>query len=567
MSPDEVPPEPEKGPAGDPAERRKALVAGILVFALALGVRLAFVADILDSYLADERLLISDTRFYDLRGTEIAQGDLIGKDPGYLSPTYCAFLGGVYAFGGDLEVAKVVQAILGALTCVLVFLLGRTLFDWRAGALAGTVLALYGMHIYYSGLLLPTVLVVFFNVAFLVLAMTAARPPSLARLFFAGAVLGLAIGSKPNALLMIPAAMLWILAILPNLDLARRIRMSGALFFGVVLTVAPITIKNYIVSGEVVLVSVVGGRNLLKGNGPDADGSHTFLPPGKQGHSLKRVLDGGIDPSLAVADDGDKKRKTFAYMKQNPGRALGLFGKKLFLMLNSRELAIRDQYDFARTRFPLLGWMPFSFGLVVPLGLVGMLATLRRRTFTPMHFLIAVQMASFVIVFVLGRYRLVMVACLIVLGAGHVFRLIEAMRSRQWRFVGWSAFLWAAFTTLTFLPAPGFPKERGWADQYFYSARVHRKNERWSEALVDLAGALETRWINDYVRRTKTELYVEVARCQIHLGRGQEALTALDKGELSFHHLKRDHALKVRGQIDDLRHRAQEILVAPQSDS
>jgi len=553
MTVPEVTQEPGEPHGRNSAERKKALLAGLAVFLLALGVRLAFLSELFDSYLADERLLISDSRFYDERGVEIAGGDLLGREPGYLSPIYCGFLGLVYVAGGDFHTAKVAQAAFGALTCLLVYLLGRKLFGWRVGALAGTVFSLYGLHVYYTGLLLPTVLVVLFNLWFLVLLIPDEKPPSLGRYFAAGAVLGLAIGCKPNALLMVPAAMLWILVGLRDFDINRRIRLAGLLFFGVVFTVAPVTLRNYMVSQELVLVSVVGGRNLLKGNGPDANGTHVFLPPGKQGISLMRIRRGDVDPALAVADDRDKKRETFEYMRAHPGRALRLFGTKAFLMLNARELCIRDQYGFARERFALLGWMPFTFGMVVPFGLVGLVYTLRRKRFAFMHLLIAVQLASFVLVFVLGRYRLVMVACLAVLAAGQVMRWIDAIGRRDRRLLTWSGFLLIAFVVPTFLPLHAFREDRGWADHYEYSARVNKSQERWSEALVDLVGALETTWSNPYRRASNSELYVEIARCHVHLGRPKEARRALEQAEAAFRRLgNRANPKRVRDAIENL---------------
>jgi 4-amino-4-deoxy-L-arabinose transferase-like glycosyltransferase len=550
MTVPEVPQEPGEAPATSREERKKALLAALVVFLLALGVRLVFLSEVFDSYLVDERLLISDSRFYDERGVEVANGDFLGRDPGYLSPIYCGFLGLVYKAGGDFQTAKIVQAFLGALTCLLVFQLGRKLIGWKAGALAGVMFSLYGMHVYYTGLLLPTVLVVLFNLWFLVLLLPDERPPSLARYLAAGSVLGLAIGSKPNALLMVPAAMLWILVGMRQFDFGRRIRLAGFLFFGVVLTVAPLTYRNYKVSGEFVLVSVVGGRNLQKGNGPDADGSHIFFPQGQQGISLMQIRR-GVDPMLAVADDRDKKRETFEYMRANPVRALKLFGTKALLMLNARELSIRDQYDFARERFALLGWMPFTFGMVVPFGLVGIVYALRRKRFAFMHLLVAVQIASFVLVFVLGRYRLVMVACLAVLAAGQVMRWIDAIERRDKRHLTWSGFLLAAFAVPAFLPLSEFPKDRGWADHYQYSALVHKSQERWGEALVDLAGALDTTWSNAYRRASDTEIYVEIADCHIHLGRPDDARRALQQAEDAFIRLgNRANPKRVRSTIE-----------------
>jgi 4-amino-4-deoxy-L-arabinose transferase-like glycosyltransferase len=290
--------------------------------------RLAYLAELDGSPFRDERALIADARFYDDRAQEIANGDLVGSEPGYLSPVYCYAMGAVYAlFGPDPWNVKLFQALLGAATCVLVASIGRRVSGERAGIAAGVVFALYPVHVYYTGLVLPTVVVTFCNIAFLALLLPGTRGLHAARTLAAGVALGLAIGAKPNALLMIPVALAWLAVVLRGRGVGPLVRNAAALGLGIALAVAPITWRNHAISGEFVLVSVVGGRNLMKGNGPGADGTHVFLEPGAQGVSLHVVNEHDLDPALPVDDDRRLKQEAFDWVLANPGQAAFLFAK------------------------------------------------------------------------------------------------------------------------------------------------------------------------------------------------------------------------------------------------
>jgi hypothetical protein len=98
---------------------------------------------------------------------------------------------------------------------------------------------------------------------------------------------------------------------------------------------------------------------------------------------------------------------------ERPARALALGAKKLLLFANAIELANRDRYYFARRYSPLLQLPLPSFGLIASLGLAGAAFAWRRRPRTALVYaFLAVQVASYVIVFVLARYRIVAAAAL-----------------------------------------------------------------------------------------------------------------------------------------------------------
>jgi 4-amino-4-deoxy-L-arabinose transferase-like glycosyltransferase len=533
--------EPEHGAErvrGAPVPRRAGFRAWLVLVALvALGMRLAFLAELDGSPFRDERGLIADARFYDDRAQEIADGDLIGTEPGYLSPVYCYAMGAVYAFlGPDPWNMKLAQALLGAATCALVALVGRRVFGARAGIAAGLAFALYPVHVWYTGLILPTIVETLCNVGCLALLLPDERGFRARRTLAAGVVLGLAIGAKPNALLMIPVALAWLALALRGRGRGTLAGHAAALGLGIALAVAPITWRNHAVSGELVLVSVVGGRNLMKGNGPDADGSHVFLAPGAQGVSLHVVGEHDLDPSLPIADDRRMKQEALDWVLANPGRSAFLFAKKAYLFLNAHELGIRDQYAFARDTLRTIGWNPLGFGVIVPLGLVGAWFALRRGP--PawlLHGALLVQIVSFVIVFVLARYRLVAVACLTVFAFGELDRWLRLGREGRARLVLPALFLLAPAALLVNAPS-GFERERGYADQHAFIAQRRFEQGDLRGSIEAWHATLDASWQNERAHMQRDVVLERIAGAYLELGEleharraGRDALRAADE--------------------------------------
>lgn len=109
---------------------------------------------------------------------------------------------------GTFQVARYASALMGALTCAIVFLIGREIYDKRTGILAGLILALLPVMVAHSQIAaLDSPLTMFFSLAiflFLIAMKTGDR-----RYYVAAAVaMGLTIDTKLNGALVLPIAAL-----------------------------------------------------------------------------------------------------------------------------------------------------------------------------------------------------------------------------------------------------------------------------------------------------------------------------------------------------------------------
>lgn len=83
-------------------------------------------------------------------GESVATGSGFGDT--WRPPGYAAYLGALFfVFGKSVAVGRAMNAVMGALLCLLIFRIGRILYNERAGIIAATLAAFYPYYIAYSG--------------------------------------------------------------------------------------------------------------------------------------------------------------------------------------------------------------------------------------------------------------------------------------------------------------------------------------------------------------------------------------------------------------------------------
>jgi arylsulfatase A-like enzyme/4-amino-4-deoxy-L-arabinose transferase-like glycosyltransferase len=492
-----------------------------VIFLVALFARLAFLFELPDYGLSGMGP-VRDSLYYDARAREIASGDFVGRAPEFISPAYGYFMGAIYAVTGpDPAAVRFVQAVLGALSCALLVLIGGRVGLRGAGPVAGILLTLYGVHVFYTGILLPTVLVTFLNLFLLWLVSDWRTEPSPARCMAVGLVTGLAVLAKANALLLVPllAAWFWLRG------RPRRSAPALALLAGVFLVVAPVTAKNYAVSGDLVLVTTTGGLNFYKGNGPEATGTFSTA---SRGIGAGAHLHGDVDPRQVADISSQMGREARDHMLEHPWQAATLFAKKLGLFFSANELFVRDNFYFARESSRVLSLAFVSFAMIAPLGLAGFLTSWRfRERLVPLYGLMAAQIVSYVLIFVLARYRLVAVCCLM-LGTGLLAaQWIEWWNARDRKRIGGSLLLAAFAFALVLLPVPGFPRTPGAG---FGAQYVHQGNQLLQAGEIEKAArSFAQALLSDWGR----EKNVEAKRASA-LRSLQNALARMDPAEAAL---------------------------------
>jgi len=457
-----------------------------LLFLVALLIRLAFVWQIRD--LPTQRWLVMDAQRYDELARTIASGDWMPREAFYQAPLYPYALAAVYAVTqGSMLAVRLLQAVLGAATVVLLALLARRLFGREAGLAAGVLAALYGPAIFYVPLLLKSTLTLLaLTGAVLLLVPTGQPSPNQirGRLFGAGALFGVSALLQENLLLLVPCAAIWLL--LPERagqspvetprgaspseapaasqgspgnhgaaagDAPRGVSTGGniAIFLlGACLGLAPATLLNVLAGGEVVLTSSQGGMNFFIGNARGASGTYGGLSGGSQNPESQREDARRMAAVFATRERGrlvapDELtpaevsalfwRESFRQIRAEPAAWGRLLLRKARLFWNAHEIPDAEGYDVYRraARPPTFFWL--GFGIVAPLGLTGLWLAGRdprtRRGANLLALLLLGLCVSVVLFFVFGRYRLPVVVLLIP-PAGHALAVLAgAVRRRE----------------------------------------------------------------------------------------------------------------------------------------
>jgi 4-amino-4-deoxy-L-arabinose transferase-like glycosyltransferase len=261
---------------------------------------------------------------------------LIARPPGY-----ALYLATVYrTLGRSFFASQLVQNLLMSLCCALLVLVAARLASWPTGVVAGTLAALAPQLGHVSALVLPDALSALpLVVALLILAR--AHPDRTSPWWVsaaAGGLVGTGVWLRPNVVLLPPFLSLVVLIVAR--DRRRGLVHAVALSLAAVLVVVPITIRNYVVFGEFVPVSINGGLTLWQGVAEAGGREHgaryqdTLVAQEEaERYGDPRYLDWWAEPD-GIWRDNERYRRALAVIRANPGRYARLMLRRMGEMLN-----------------------------------------------------------------------------------------------------------------------------------------------------------------------------------------------------------------------------------------
>lgn len=410
-------------------------LAGLLI--LATLVQLLFILETNHRPAFD--IPVVDAASYHRQALTLADGGTSEPRPFWQPPLYVYWLSLVYrSVSRDILVVRLLQGGFGVAAVLLTFLAARLAGVTTRPAFAGAAaVACYGPLLFFTTQLLPTGMAVALNTGVLCCWLLLARKPSWTVGLLTGMLTGLAALTVSNILVVVPFMLGWIGWQARRTSVRTGwLRTAAALVGGLLLSVAPVTIRNYTVSGQFVPISTNAGINLYIGNNADTDRTITIRP--------------GIDWTRLTAqpyrngarNDVEAQRFFFRrvseFAKDKPLAFAQSTVLKTVQLTNSREIPRNvDLYAFRPYSrvLSLLVWrigsLCFPFGILAPLVLAGMLTVVRGNAAQRMIAVYAmVYSCSVILFFPSSRYAAPVVPALIVMAVGGVNHL----RCRQ-RFV------------------------------------------------------------------------------------------------------------------------------------
>jgi 4-amino-4-deoxy-L-arabinose transferase-like glycosyltransferase len=328
---------------------------------------------------------VIDERSYDQWARAIAAGDWIGEEVYFQEPLYPYWLACVYkASGGSRSAARYAQAVLGALTVLLVYALARALAGARAAAAAALLLALYPPHWHLATLLLKENLFLpcVAAVAWLGLcAMQSASKRARIRAWIGvGALAGAGALLRGNMLLLLPLVVAW--PLVAHWSDRRHAAARAALVLGgALLVLLPVAVRNWHVGRVFALTTSGAGTNVYGGNNAhNRYGVATEFPwvrgiPEHEAADWKHEAERRVGHALSPTEVSSYwLGAAWASLRADPKLHARIFWNKLRLTLGPYEVPDNHCLAWDARYVPLLRTPLPGFALLGWLGLLGALS-------------------------------------------------------------------------------------------------------------------------------------------------------------------------------------------------
>lgn len=414
--------------------------------------------------------------------------DVYPASPGF--PYLLAVLLGI--LGNNLTALYFTQCVISSLSCVLVFCLASRFFSRIASAAAALLLAVYGASVLYANVLLKATWIEFFNLALMASVVRGIEQGGAFEWMLSGLLMGVSAHFRPNILMYSPLLLAYLSirrGIAPRIKIAQ-ITMLG---LGIAAVIFPVALRNKMVGGEWAISTAHGGMNFYTGNHGSSAAPYRPLPFArsetqfeiKDFHSEAERRAGKTLTSAEASFFW--YGETFRNIRSDPHGWLILLVKKFCLIWNNYEQPINLNLYFYAEIFRVMSLLSkVGFWLIAPLGIMGMLISLREKALIPLHLYLAAQTSSLIGFFVVSEYRHPLAAVLVVYAAGSFdwFRnqLIEGFRARK-KVVGAGLLLGLAALATTIPGREALGSRMDLAVAYYNLGTVYVSVERWADAI------------------------------------------------------------------------------------
>lgn len=385
----------------------------------------------------------------------------IDSTPYFRPPGYPYFLALVYRiFGTGAVMPRIVQMLLGMASALLAYWIGRRWFGSVVGLIFAGLMSTYWSFIYFEGELLEPALLSPLTLAILLLQCRWAECRGTVYALLAGLSIGLFALIRPNIFIYLAASIAWMICWILR-DGRQRHRWMPLMSFVLAASfvIAPVGIRNWIVSGDYFIVSSNGGINFFFGNNAESDGftaSHSEvgswscfdyprIAANLEREYGRRMSYGEVSRHFV--------NRALAYIRENPIRSLRLTAAKSLLFWGPVEVGNEKEDELEREASNVLRLLPMRFAHALTLAQIGLalflLRILRRRRTSSMEgsidrnpqiallslsiLFLTTYSLSFLPFIVAGRYRVPIVPILLLWAAAGLHALVEYVAEKSWR--------------------------------------------------------------------------------------------------------------------------------------
>ncbi|MFA5778936.1 MAG: glycosyltransferase family 39 protein [Elusimicrobiota bacterium] len=182
----------------------------------------------------------------------IASGIISGKGYGetWRPPGYATFLGIIFFFfGKSIFAVRIINSLLGSLTCILIYLIGKKIFSPLIGKISAILLCTYPYLIAYTGDLISETFYTFLIALSVFFILSCGENPNLKKVILTGFILGVTALTKSTILPFFFFACGWLWWRTKNIKIGFLVGIFT------LLTILPWILRNYIYYKQFILVS------------------------------------------------------------------------------------------------------------------------------------------------------------------------------------------------------------------------------------------------------------------------------------------------------------------------
>jgi tetratricopeptide (TPR) repeat protein len=355
----------------------------------------------------------------------INQEGWLGTEIFYRAPFYPYLLSIIFWFApNNLLAVYIMQLVMGICSVIFIYSIGKRIYCERAGLIAAGFSLVYSPLTFFETKILPTITGIFLGLLSIYLLTRAEQEKKWYYWMGGAATLGVAALCRPNYLLMIPLLIFGILVV--N---RRRLRATPVPILILILlpsvTIGTVTLRNYVIGKDFVLISANAGITFAQGNNPWARGSIAVIP-GLSGEVTNQRHE---ETQIAERVTGRKLKpsevNTFwfkwglTFIQKKPLEYLRLLLYKTAILFNNHELGSNYLLDVDKEVTPWLRLAFLPFGFIMAWAVIGFARIFLERPAALA--LIAAFMGSFLtamIFYVNSRYRMALLPPAIIMAGG-----------------------------------------------------------------------------------------------------------------------------------------------------
>jgi 4-amino-4-deoxy-L-arabinose transferase-like glycosyltransferase len=338
----------------------------------------------------------------------------------YQDPLYPYLIAVIYRLcGDDVRYVVAAQMAIGVLMNVLIWSLTRRMFGDAVAVCAAVLTLLYAPFIFYESLLLRDSLVAVAGLMLVWVADRAVRNRSSRDFAMLGAALGLACLLKSTFAVAIAGVAIGLLVAAARRVPITRPALASACGLGIVLT--PLIARNVAVGAPAVGLATSGPMTFVSANESTVRPEFGF----------------NVNPSTLASflgrTDGDWHAAYAAALGPQPaGEIARLVWRKWTAVWHWVEIPNNDTFYYFRLQLPVLEALPITWWACAPLALLGLTIGLRRwRQAWLLYSLVALSTTPLIVFYVLGRFRIALVAATLPFAALAIVDTWRFVRARR----------------------------------------------------------------------------------------------------------------------------------------